>query len=77
MDTKIIAAVTAEIESCRDEAVRQGYTGAPSEYELTEDDCVSVVKATTERFGRAPTKAEWGEAGLSYVGGAHCAEGAL
>lgn len=41
--------------------------------EFSGDDCDWVVDTFRKSFGRMPTKEEWADAGLKYIGGAHYA----
>lgn len=53
-------------------ACTQGYKGAPSDYVQTAADCTYITDEVLLVFGRLPSRAEWEEAGLPGVGGAHC-----
>lgn len=64
------AKIADELEKVRDMARAQGWDGEDRDYEYTEADMDAVIDA----IGYKPTREEWKEVGLSYVGGKHCHE---
>lgn len=59
------------LDQCVDEARANGWNGE-GEYDVTLADALWITK----QLRRKPTRAEWREAGMSYVGNLHAAEGA-
>ncbi|MBA3762231.1 MAG: hypothetical protein H0X04_02660 [Chthoniobacterales bacterium] len=60
--------IAAELSFCVASAREQGWTDQDGEYEYTAVD----LEYVTDKLGRKPTRQEWADAGLRYVGGAHC-----
>jgi len=68
--TKRIDQIEEKLEECYRTAYEAGFDGKFDEYDFTEADLSWI----TDELGYKPTKAEWEKAGLSWVGGAHCAD---
>ena len=68
--TKRVDEIEAKLEECYRTAYEAGFDGKFDEYEFTAPDLHWV----TEELGYKPTEAEWKEAGLGWVGGAHVAD---
>lgn len=60
-----ITQIKSLLESCVEEARRQGWDG--ERYDYTAQD----LQWVTDELGRKPTAAEWAGAGLNAVGSAH------
>ncbi len=65
--TSITDAIRAALASCISAARAEGYTGTDREYEYAPSDMEYVIT----RVGFRPTRAEWEDAGLRYIGSAH------
>ena len=59
--------LTQLVTGCIEKAREQGWTGADSEYEHTAGD----LEWVTDELGYLPTREQWKEVGLLYVGGGH------
>ncbi len=57
----------ASLALCRSLAREQGWEGADAEYQYTAEDLHFV----TDEIGRKPTREEWAEAGIRWVGEDH------
>lgn len=65
-----IQAIKTQLAMCLDVAKDLGYEGEDSEYNYTSQDLDAIV----EHLGAKPTREEWKQAGLKYVGSNHCSE---
>jgi len=62
-------AIESEAAQCDMVAREQGYDG--DGYCLTEDDCDWIARVVKAHIGRAPTHADWVDAGFPGIGGRH------
>lgn len=62
-----VSAIRAQLAECVAAARREGYTGTDVEYDVTRQDMESII----DHFGAKPTRQQWLDAGLGWVGSAH------
>lgn len=62
--------LAAEIADCIACARRENYGGTDEAYELTHQDCESIVEA----LGFKPTREHWAVAGYPHMPAQYCAE---
>jgi hypothetical protein len=62
--------IRSALEECYATAKEQGFEGSYEDWMPTKAD----LEYVTDKLGRKPTEAQWKEAGLGWVGGAHVAD---
>jgi len=67
--TESIDRIKGLLADCRSEARKQGWTGSDASYEYTAYDMAWI----TGQLGYKPSREDWEQAGLRYVGSEHVA----
>ena len=67
MTPPVSTRIRSLLAQCLRAARDQGYTGTDAAYEYTAEDCDYVIAT----LSRKPTRQQWADAGLPYVGDAH------